>query len=176
MTRTAATYMESKHNPLSLICQDYPIGSLGIAADGDGICAVFFKGTRSFPGAVNQSTPLLEQARRELDEYFSGTRREFDLPLSLHGTPFQKSVWRELLRIPYGQTATYGELAERIGNPKACRAVGMANNRNPIVIIVPCHRVIGADGSLTGYAGGLDVKQKLLELERMALSDVRGML
>lgn len=149
---------------------------LGIAADGDGICAVFFKGMRSFPGAVRQSTPLLGQARRELDEYFSGTRREFDLPLSLHGTPFQKSVWRELLRIPYGRTVTYGELAERIGNPKACRAVGMANNRNPVVIIVPCHRVIGADGNLTGYAGGLDVKQKLLELERRTLSDVRGML
>jgi methylated-DNA-[protein]-cysteine S-methyltransferase len=114
------------------------------------------------------SASLPEPAReavRQLEQYFAGARREFTVPLSPQGTPFQLAVWDELQRIPYGTTITYGELAARLGDPKAIRAVGRANGANPIWIIIPCHRVIGADGSLTGYAGGIDVKRALLELE-----------
>jgi methylated-DNA-[protein]-cysteine S-methyltransferase len=106
----------------------------------------------------------------QLESYFAGERRHFDLPLDLRGTPFQKSVWRELTRIPYGETISYGQLATRIGNPAASRAVGAANGRNPISVIVPCHRVIGAGGKLTGYAGGLNCKNFLLQLERTSLA------
>ena len=108
----------------------------------------------------------LRAARGQLSEYFEGTRRDFDLPLSPNGTVFQRRVWEELGRIPYGETISYGELAHRIGKPTASRAVGAANGRNPLAIVVPCHRVIGADGTLTGYGGGLPVKEKLLALER----------
>ena len=101
----------------------------------------------------------------QLDEYFAGNRRTFDLPLAPAGTAFQKSVWRALLRIPYGRTTSYGALADKLGKPTACRAVGAANGRNPLPIVVPCHRVIGSNGRLTGYAGGLEAKQRLLELE-----------
>lgn len=104
-------------------------------------------------------------ALTQLAEYFAGTRREFDLKMAPKGTAFQKSVWQELQKVPFGQTASYGEIAERIGNKKASRAVGMANGKNPIPIIVPCHRVIGKDGSLTGFGGGLEVKRQLLKLE-----------
>ncbi|HXW36266.1 MAG TPA: methylated-DNA--[protein]-cysteine S-methyltransferase [Acidimicrobiales bacterium] len=109
--------------------------------------------------------PLFKATAEQLDEYFSGDRKEFDLPLELEGTAFQKEVWRALREIPYGQTASYGEIAARVGRPGASRAVGLANGRNPIGIIVPCHRVIGANGTLTGYGGGLDRKQWLLALE-----------
>ena len=109
---------------------------------------------------------LLKKAAKQLTEYFAGKRREFDLPLDFTGTGFQKKVWAALLTIPYGETRSYGEIAKQIGNPKACRAVGMANNRNPIAIICPCHRVIGADGSLVGFGGGLPAKQFLLDLEK----------
>ena len=102
---------------------------------------------------------------RQLEEYFAGRRRGFDLPLDLRGTDFQKRCWQELLKIPHGETRSYAEIARAIGNPAAVRAVGLANGKNPIAIIVPCHRVIGSDGSLTGYGGGLDVKRQLLELE-----------
>ena len=108
----------------------------------------------------------LEAAKRQLAEYFEGARRDFDLPLSPEGTAFQRRVWIELRRIPYGKTISYGELARRIGKPTASRAVGAANGRNPLAIVVPCHRVICADGTLTGYGGGLPVKQALLSLER----------
>lgn len=101
----------------------------------------------------------------QLSQYFQGERKEFDIPLSLNGTNFQKTVWAELEKIPYGETRSYGEIARLINNPKAFRAVGMANNKNPIQIIIPCHRVIGSDGKMTGYAAGLDIKQKLLKLE-----------
>lgn len=110
-------------------------------------------------------TSLLIQAARELNEYFAGKRQTFDLPLNPIGTPFQRKVWAELQKIPYGTTISYGELARRIGQPTASRAVGMANHRNPLAIFIPCHRVIGSDGSLTGYGGGLEVKQFLLDLE-----------
>lgn len=113
-----------------------------------------------------KETVLIKEARKELDEYFKGARKTFKLPLALKGTPFQKKVWQALMTIPYGETMTYKQVAEAIGNPKACRAVGMANNRNPIPIIIPCHRVIGSNGKLVGYAGGLHIKEKLLEMEQ----------
>lgn len=119
----------------------------------------------------NQSAPydpsaLSEAAARQFREYFDGMRKTFDLPIALSGTPFQLSVWNALLQIPYGETRTYGEIAAMIGNPKASRAVGMACNRNPIWILVPCHRVVGKNGALTGFEGGLDVKKALLDLEQ----------
>jgi methylated-DNA-[protein]-cysteine S-methyltransferase len=109
---------------------------------------------------------VLAEARRQLDAYFAGRLSAFDLPLDPAGTAFQVQVWHQLTRIPYGRTISYGELARRIANPSASRAVGLANGRNPIAVIVPCHRVIGADGSLTGYGGGLERKRTLLDLER----------
>ncbi|MBQ5683798.1 MAG: methylated-DNA--[Peptococcaceae bacterium] len=115
--------------------------------------------------AICRETPLLLEAKRQLEEYFAGLRAAFSLPLAPEGTDFQKAVWRELENIPYGETRTYGQIARALGNPKASRAVGMANHKNPVAIMIPCHRVIGADGSLTGYAGGLDIKEALLRLE-----------
>lgn len=109
---------------------------------------------------------LSDEAARQLREYFEGKRKNFDLPLETHGTAFQEKVWAALRTIPYGETRSYKELAQLLGNERACRAVGGANNKNPIAIITPCHRVIGEDGSLTGYAGGLDMKRLLLELEQ----------
>jgi len=108
---------------------------------------------------------------RQLNEYFASRRREFTFPIDLRGTPFQLQCWRALLEIPYGETRTYADLARVVGRPKAYRAVGMANNRNPIAIVVPCHRVIASDGTLCGYGGGLDVKRRLLELEGALLAD-----
>lgn len=138
-----------------------PIGRLALCADGDGLCALRFAAT----GEGMDAAPVLLQAERELKEYFAGRRTAFSVPLSMRGTPFQMEVWAALRAIPYGETRSYGELARRIGRPGACRAVGMANHVNPLPILVPCHRVVGADGRLTGYAGGLDVKKYLLELE-----------
>lgn len=113
--------------------------------------------------------PLLAEAARQLAEHFAGERTDFDLPLAPPGTDFQRRVWDELRRIPYGTTATYGELAERLGDPRCVRAVGLANGRNPLAVVVPCHRVIGADGKLRGFAAGLDRKQRLLALEGSSL-------
>ncbi len=113
-----------------------------------------------------EMSALTEKALLQLGEYFGGKRKRFDLPLELHGTEFQKKVWNALCGIPYGETRSYKEIARIIGNPKAVRAVGGANNRNKLMIVVPCHRVIGANGSLTGYASGTDVKKKLLDLEK----------
>ena len=117
------------------------------------------------PDSISNSSTLLIDACRQLDEYFEGRRQKFDLALKLHGTNFQRSAWESLLRIPYGETRSYLQQAESICNPKAIRAIGQANSRNPIPIIIPCHRVIGKNGSLTGYAGGLDRKIRLLALE-----------
>lgn len=111
---------------------------------------------------------LAETVFRQLDEYFAGTRTAFDFPCAPQGTPFQQKVWAALCEIPYGETRSYKQIAEAVGKPKACRAVGMANNRNPIIIVIPCHRVIGANGALTGYGGGLEMKRALLELEGTA--------
>ena len=115
---------------------------------------------------------LAETVFRQLDEYFAGTRTAFDFPCAPQGTPFQQKVWAALCEIPYGETRSYKQIAEAVGKPKACRAVGMANNRNPIIIVIPCHRVIGANGALTGYGGGIARKVKLLELER---ADMHGL-
>ena len=148
---------------------DSPVGPLLLAASDAGLHAIEFAENRH---PVKRSTdwqegdhPLLAQAHRQLDEYFAGTRNAFDLPLSPQGTDFQRKVWNTLASIPYGQTISYAQLAQRIGKPSAMRAVGAANGRNPLPIVLPCHRVIGADGSLTGFGGGLPTKQFLLQLE-----------
>ena len=112
-----------------------------------------------------EETSLIKETYKQIEEYLLGNRKKFIVPIKLKGTEFQKKVWNALLEIPYGETMSYKQIAEKIGNPKACRAVGMANHNNPIAIIVPCHRVIGSNRKLVGYAGGLDVKQKLLEIE-----------
>jgi methylated-DNA-[protein]-cysteine S-methyltransferase len=144
---------------------NYPIGTIGIAEDNGALCRVFFSKEKALPGFVIAETPLIKKAAAQLGEYFEGRRKSFNLPLALRGTDFQIAVWEALQTIPAGETRSYKDVAALIGNPKAVRAVGMANNRNPIVIIVPCHRVIGSDGSLTGYGGGLLAKQFLLDLE-----------
>lgn len=143
------------------------IGTIQLEATDAAITKLLFGAQPT--AATKTETPLIKTAHRQLAEYLAGSRRVFDLPLSPQGTPFQKTVWTQLLKIPYGETASYGEIARMAGNPKACRAVGMANNRNPISIFIPCHRVIGADGSLTGYGGGLEIKRFLLELEGAAI-------
>ncbi|MBQ7637963.1 MAG: methylated-DNA--[Clostridia bacterium] len=140
-----------------------PIGTLYIEEDGRGITRVDFVSTAGEDNSYGSE--FLGSAAKQLGEYFAGERKAFSLPLSLSGTVFQQKVWNELLKIPYGQTRSYGEIAAAAGNPKACRAVGMAVHRNPVAVIVPCHRVIGKNGSLTGYAAGLDKKIKLLTLE-----------
>lgn len=141
------------------------IGYLTISADEQGITDVSF-GKRNPVHAVCEETPVIKQAVSELQEYLEGRRREFTVPLHPQGTDFQLRVWQVLRTIPYGKTWSYKQVATAAGNPNASRAVGMANNRNPIAIIIPCHRVIGANGRLVGYAGGLDVKEKLLEIEQ----------
>jgi len=144
---------------------DTPIGMLTLVEEDGALVEVRFGECRS--GAQPGESPVLTQAAQELREYFDGKRRSFTVPLNPKGTPFQKRCWDALLLIPYGQTRTYGQQAAMIGNPKACRAVGMGNHRNPLPVLIPCHRVVGAGGALTGYAGGLNLKQKLLRIERM---------
>ncbi len=142
-------------------CYESPLGKMKISEDDAGICGIIFS-----EEAADDHTPLLEEAARQLDEYFLGKRQVFDLPLSVKGTEFQVRVWNALCKIPYGHTASYSQIAEMAGNKKACRAVGTANHRNRILIVIPCHRVIAADGSLGGYAFGTERKQKLLDFER----------
>lgn len=142
------------------------IGQIGIVEQDGCITHVLFSNDLSPDGLKDHETPVLKEAVRQLESYLAGKLREFSLPLAPAGTPFMKQVWDNLCKIPYGKTATYKEIAEKLASPKAARAVGLANNRNPIPIFIPCHRVIGADGSLTGYRGGLDIKKRLLELER----------
>jgi len=140
-------------------------GKITIVSDGEAITQIKHEG-KLMPECEKEETALIKQAAEELKEYFSGKRRYFDVPIKLNGTDFHRSVWEALIKIPYGETRTYKQVAESIGRPKASRAVGQANNRNPIWIIIPCHRVIGASGKLTGYDGGVEMKEKLLELER----------
>jgi methylated-DNA-[protein]-cysteine S-methyltransferase len=147
-----------------------PVGELFLATTDRGLCRISYRVegqdeelARLF--GVRVLRMPLDAVRRELDEYFEGERREFDLPLDLRVAPFHEAVLHELARVPYGRTETYGALAAKVGRPKAARAVGTVMNRNPIPIVLPCHRIVGANGSLTGYAGGLDVKRALLELE-----------
>jgi methylated-DNA-[protein]-cysteine S-methyltransferase len=153
----AFTYLES------------PIGRLLLTSDGSALTGLYMEPSRKAQSVdrwtEDASVKPLPEAVRQLTEYFAGHRREFDLPLRLQGTVFQQRVWRQLTEIPYGETWSYGELAKRINKPGASRAVGLANGRNPISILVPCHRVIGADGSLTGYGGGLERKRWLLAHE-----------
>ena len=163
-------------NTLRYLRHDSPIGPLLLAASEQGVRAIYMRCQRHVPDAPEQhwapvsrddaaQSAILDAAREQLDEYFAGLRSRFDLPLDLVGTEFQRSVWTALCGIAYGETISYGELARRIGNVKAVRAVGLANGRNPVSIVVPCHRVIGADGSMTGYGGGVDRKRYLLALE-----------
>jgi methylated-DNA-[protein]-cysteine S-methyltransferase len=146
-----------------------PIGRLLLTSDGSALTGLYMEPSRKAQSTVGWTEDAtvrpLSATLRQLTEYFAGTRRKFDLPLRFQGTPFQQRVWRELTEIPYGETWSYGELAKRIDKPGASRAVGLANGRNPISILVPCHRVIGADGSLTGYGGGLERKRWLLAHE-----------
>lgn len=142
-----------------------PIGTLGLEADRHGICRLAFCHT-DVEYQASPAVPVLMEAKRQLDEYFAGKRKSFSLPLSFQGTTFQVRVWEALQKIPYGETWYYGQLAEAVGNPRACRAVGMANHCNPLPVLIPCHRVIGKNGSLTGYGGGLDIKEALLALEQ----------
>jgi methylated-DNA-[protein]-cysteine S-methyltransferase len=143
-----------------------PIGTLTLIAEGDALAGLLLPGRpEPPPGSETPRDPFLGGARGQLEDYFAGRRQDFDLPLVPAGTAFQRAVWDELLRIPFGATTSYGQVAERLGRPRAVRAVGAANGRNPIAIIVPCHRVIGSDGRLTGYGGGLPTKQWLLAHE-----------
>lgn len=152
----------------------FPIGEIGVACSENGLREVSVrKPSRSFAGSSLSSHGSLEAvfARRaltEISEFLNGRRRQFTVPLDLKGTRFQLQVWRALLRIPYGETRSYGEIARAVGRPKAARAVGMANHSNPVAIVVPCHRVVASDGSLGGYAGGLEMKSRLLRLEASA--------
>ncbi len=165
----------------TLIARSYdsPVGTLTLVASGLGLRAVLWDADRperagiagddlvasGDPDAPQVAEDALDATEAQLDEYFAGERQSFDLPLDLVGTEFQIAAWEGLTRIPYGQTRTYAQQAEAIGRPAAIRAVGTANGRNPISIVVPCHRVVGADGSMTGFAGGVEVKRKLLDLE-----------
>lgn len=148
---------------------DSPVGPLLLTSDGTALTRLKFSAEPD-PSWSTDPCPVLERALAQLAEFFRGERTGFDLPLEPTGTAFQLAVWRALREIPYAETISYRQLATRVGNPLASRAVGLANGRNPISIVVPCHRVIGADGSLTGYGGGLDRKRTLLDLERAASS------
>jgi len=145
-----------------------PVGDLTLLATDNALCGVYLPEHRHRPAEsmFGEFDPAgFDETRRQLDEYFTGTRRKFDLPIHPAGTPFQRTVWSALLTVPYGETRSYGELAGMISRPGAARAVGLANGKNPLSIIVPCHRVVGANGALVGYGGGVDCKRYLLELE-----------
>lgn len=142
------------------------IGNIGIAELDGHIIHLFFENANIPEEFIREETPLLKKAAMQLNEYLEGKRFDFDLPLQPEGTEFEKKCWNALLRIPYGETRTYGEQARLVGNAKASRAVGRANSVNPIAVFIPCHRVIGANGTLTGFAGGIDIKKQLLELEQ----------
>ena len=149
---------------MDLILFDTPVGAIGLEEENGAIVRLLLPGAPA-PRIACHETPLLTQGERQLLEYLAGGRRVFDLPLAPKGTEFYRSVWRALEDIPYGETRSYRDIAQAVGRPKAVRAVGQANHNNPISIIIPCHRVVGANGSLTGYGGGLDLKERLLRLE-----------
>jgi methylated-DNA-[protein]-cysteine S-methyltransferase len=157
MTETLTTTIESPIGPLTLVARDGVVTNLAMHEQRHGSPP---------PEDALTDDAWFKDVADQLDAYFAGELTSFDVDMNLLGTPFQRDVWSRLCEIPYGETISYGELAQRVGNPKASRAVGLANGRNPIAIIVPCHRVIGADGSLTGYGGGLERKTWLLEHER----------
>ena len=146
---------------------DTPFGWMAVGGEGDVLTRLWLP-NQAVPRIASHPTPLLLRAEEQLSAYFSGARRAFDLPLAPEGTPFQRKVWAALRQIPWGETRTYRDIAAAVGCPRGFRAVGMANHRNPLPIFVPCHRVVGSDGSLTGYAGGLELKRALLALEGLA--------
>lgn len=154
-----------------VLYRDSPIGTLGLVDDGSGLSRVFLRREEGERAGRLGETELTAWAAAELEEYFSGRRTAFSVPLSPHGTAFQLAVWEALRNIPYGQTRTYGEIAAAVGRPKAARAVGMANHDNPLLIFTPCHRVVGKGGVLTGFACGLEVKERLLALEGAGVAD-----
>lgn len=157
----------AKTEPKRRIRMDSPVGPLVIASNGRAVCAIYDASAGDGELSTDaREDAVLAQAAKEMGEYFAGKRKNFTFPMEPEGTPFQKSVWDALLKIPYGQTASYGQIAMQVNNPKGARAVGMACNRNPIWIAVPCHRVVGAGGALVGYALGTGMKQKLLDLEK----------
>ena len=171
-------------NQVAYLHHDSPIGPLLLAATSDGLRALYMAEHRHvadepdprwMPAERGEAAAvaILARTREQLDAYFAGDRTDFDLPIDVDGSPFQRAVWAGLRTIPFGETISYGELARRIGNVKAVRAVGLANGRNPVSIVVPCHRVIGADGSMTGYGGGVDRKVFLLALEARVQGVVR---
>jgi methylated-DNA-[protein]-cysteine S-methyltransferase len=158
---------------------DSPVGKLKLVATDEGLAGILWEKDR--PGRVRLNIeaeddrhPMLLETERQLAEYFAGQRKEFDVPLDFAGTDFQRKVWNALLTIPFGETRSYAEIARQIGRPAAARAVGAANGRNPVSIVAPCHRVIGSTGTLTGFAGGLDVKARLLALERRSDNSTAG--
>ncbi|MBU6136599.1 methylated-DNA--[protein]-cysteine S-methyltransferase [Clostridium tertium] len=145
------------------------IGEIGIADNGKGITNIYIKNKLKIEKDIEiRETKLIKEAANQLNEYFSGERINFSISLDPEGTEFQHKVWNELIKIPYGETRTYKEIAEKIGNSKAARAIGMANNKNPILMMIPCHRVVGKNKSLVGYAGGLEMKERLLEIENQS--------
>jgi methylated-DNA-[protein]-cysteine S-methyltransferase len=155
-----------------------PVGKLELIASDKGLVAILWENDpprRVRLGELTENTqhPVLVQTGRELGEYFGGRRKAFTIPLDMRGTRFQSDVWNALLAIPFGETRTYGQLATQLGNPRATRAVGAANGRNPLSIVVPCHRVIGSSGKLTGFAGGLETKARLLDLEKDGIRILR---
>ena len=155
--------------PLYCTEVDSPVGKLVIAVSERGLVKLEFpqrtEAERSVDPPTAEQAKLVSECERQISEYFAGKRRQFTIPLDLRGTPFQLACWNALLAIPYGETRSYAEVARLVKRPRGFRAVGLANNRNPVAIIVPCHRVIASDGTLCGYGGGLDLKRKLLELE-----------
>jgi methylated-DNA-[protein]-cysteine S-methyltransferase len=171
-------------NQINIQLRKTEIGEVVLGSFRDKLCLLSFRSremTRTVDDRIKKELnaefverdEILEKTRTQLDEYLQGRRREFDIPVLMVGTDFQKSVWNELMKVPYGATSTYLQLAKDVGNEKAVRAVGNANAANPISIIVPCHRIIGSDGGIVGYGGGLSVKRRLLELERSNLADRR---
>lgn len=163
---------------ISYIDHPSPLGRLLLAATDTGICGIYFEEHKHFKGMAGWTNPVaqsaashhLAEAAKQLDEYFAGKRTTFDVALDLSGTVFQRSVWEALMQIPFGKSVSYAQHAQGLGNPKALRAVGSAIGRNPVSIIVPCHRVIGSSGAITGYAGGVQRKEFLLALEGVSLS------
>ena len=147
---------------------DSPLGTVTLQANEQGLLGVWFETHTTKPedlGIQEDSFPIFQSVKEQLERYFAGDAVQFDVPIAAKGTPFQQSVWHALTNIPYGETWSYAQLADAIGNPKAVRAVGLANGKNPVSVIVPCHRVIGKNGKLTGYAGGIERKQRLLTIE-----------
>lgn len=151
---------------MTVAVHDSPIGPLTLASERGSLVGVWFANADGIPPVAGERDAVLDRVRRELDEYFAGSRRTFTVPVAPDGTPFQRTVWAALQTVKYGTTTSYGAIAAQIGSPKAVRAVGTANGANPIPIVIPCHRIIGADGSLTGFGGGIERKRFLLDLER----------